>query len=303
VKKNIVEIALVLTFVILMASAASAQSTTDTTCTAAGGSTINCTSTTTPTGPTAAQVEQQKEMNENASKMGAALGSIIAQKRAQHAQEKNDLTAVTFCRQNPAGNWTFPNKAPIPCATLERNVVAYCTVNAKTPICKDVAKLPPASAQMMVSPDEERVTVNVVYCQQNPNGTVTTGNGEKRGCTDELAHVTATCTVREWKGKFCEALSSNKATAIVSTAAPQVQPQQAPIPNQSAQNAASQPQQAAVATQPVQNANVPQAPTADVAATPAPEVSVAEAARQARIAKAVREAKEKAERDNPPPQQ
>jgi hypothetical protein len=303
VKKNIVEIALVLTFVILMASAASAQSTTDTTCTAAGGSTINCTSTTTPTGPTAAQVEQQKEMNENASKMGAALGSIIAQKRAQHAQEKNDLTAVTFCRQNPAGNWTFPNKAPIPCATLERNVVAYCTVNAKTPICKDVAKLPPASAQMMVSPDEERVTVNVVYCQQNTNGTVTTGNGEKRGCTDELAHVTATCTVREWKGKFCEALSSNKATAIVSTAAPQVQPQQAPIPNQSAQNAASQPQQAAVATQPVQNANVPQAPTADVAATPAPEVSVAEAARQARIAKAVREAKEKAERDNPPPQQ
>jgi hypothetical protein len=303
VKKNIVEIALVLTFVILMASAASAQSTTDTTCTAAGGSTINCTSTTTPTGPTAAQVEQQKEMNENASKMGAALGSIIAQKRAQHAQEKNDLTAVTFCRQNPAGNWTFPNKAPIPCATLERNVVAYCTVNAKTPICKDVAKLPPASAQMMVSPDEERVTVNVVYCQQNPNGTVTTGNGEKRGCTDELAHVTATCTVREWKGKFCEALSSNKATAIVSTATPQVQPQQAPIPNQSAQNAASQPQQAAVATQPVQNANVPQAPTADVAATPAPEVSVAEAARQARIAKAVREAKEKAERDNPPPQQ
>jgi hypothetical protein len=245
-------------------------------------------------------------MNENASKMGAALGSIVAQKRAQHAQEKNDLTAVTFCRQNPAGNWTFPNKAPMPCATLERNVVAYCTVNAKKPICKDVAKLPPASAQMMVSPDEERVTVNVVYCQQNPNGTVTTGNGEKQGCTDELSRVTAMCTVREWKGKPCEALSSNKATAIVSTAAPQVQPQsqQAPITNQSAQNAASQaqPQRAAVATQPVQNVNVPQAPTADVAATPAPEVSVAEAARQARIAKAVREAKEKAERDNPPPQ-
>ncbi len=302
-KKNVVEIALVLTFVILMASAASAQSTTDTTCTAADGSTINCTSTTTPTGPTAAQVEQQKEMNENASKMGAALGSIIAQKRAQHAQEKNDLTAVTFCRQNPAGNWTFPNKAPIPCATLERNVVAYCTVNAKTPICKDVAKLPPASPQMMASPDEQRVAVNIVYCQQNPNGTVTTGNGEKKGCSDELAYMTAFCTVHEWKGKPCEALSNKKGDAIASTAAPQAQPQQAPIPNQSAQNAASQPQQAAVATQPVQNANVPQTPTADVAATPAPEVSVAEAARQARIAKAVREAKEKAERDNPPPQQ
>jgi hypothetical protein len=34
-----------------------------------------------------------------------------------------------------------------------------------------------------------------------------------------------------------------------------------------------------------------------------PEVSVAEAARQARIGKAVREAKEKAQRDNPPPPQ
>jgi hypothetical protein len=286
--KKVTKVALVLVFVMSMVSTAKAQTQTDTNCTTAGSSSINCTSTTSPTGPTAAQVEQQKEMNENASKMGAALGSIVAQKRAQHAQEKNDLTAVTFCRQNPAGNWTFPNKAPMPCATLERNVVAYCTVNAKKPICQDVAKLPPASAQMMVSPDEERVTVNVVYCQQNPNGTVTTGNGEKQGCTDELARVTAMCTVREWKGKPCEALSSNKATAIVSTVAPQAQPQS---------------QQAAVATQPVQNVNVPQAPTADVAATPAPEVSVAEAARQARIAKAVREAKEKAERDNPPPQQ
>jgi hypothetical protein len=44
----------------------------------------------------------------------------------------------------------------------------------------------------------------------------------------------------------------------------------------------------------------PQPQTANVAATPTPEVSVAEAARQARVAKAVREAKEKAERDNPP---
>jgi hypothetical protein len=44
--------------------------------------------------------------------------------------------------------------------------------------------------------------------------------------------------------------------------------------------------------------NQPQSQPASVATTP--EVSVAEAARQARIAKAVREGKEKAERDNPP---
>jgi hypothetical protein len=44
-----------------------------------------------------------------------------------------------------------------------------------------VGNLPLASAQLMVSPDdEERVTINVVYCQQNPNGTVTTSNGEKK---------------------------------------------------------------------------------------------------------------------------
>ena len=144
---------LALGFGLLISSLASAQSqtNTNTNCNAYGSS-IDCTSTstTTQTGPTAAQVEQQKEMNENAAKTGAALGTIIAAKRAQHAQEKNDLTAVVFCRQNPSGTWTFPNKAPMSCETLGRNVVAYCTVNAKTPICKDVAKLGPAPVPAQV---------------------------------------------------------------------------------------------------------------------------------------------------------
>jgi hypothetical protein len=42
---------------------------------------------------------------------------------------------------------------------------------------------------MKASPDEERVTINVVYCQQNPNGTATTSNGEKKGCGDEIAYM------------------------------------------------------------------------------------------------------------------
>jgi hypothetical protein len=304
--KTTAKIAVLFSIGIFMASAASAQSqtNTNTNCTASGSSSIDCTSisTTTPTGPTAAQVEQQKEMNENAAKTGAALGSIIAMKRAQHAQEKNELTAVAFCRQNPYGSWTFPNKAPMPCATLEKNAVAYCSVNGKKPICKDIAKLPSVTAQT-VNPEEERITINVVYCQQNPNGVVTTGNGEKQGCADEIAHVTAICTVREWKGKPCEALSGKKADAIASPAAPQVQPQQAPVTTQPVQN------EVVSQTQPqvkVQKGTVPQPQQqpVNVTATPAPEVNVAEAARQARIAKAVREAKEKAERDNPaPPQQ
>src|SRR5208283_6042616 len=257
---------------ILLASAAYAQ-TTNTNCTATSMGTsstdINCSSTTTQVGPTpaeaAVQVEQQKELNENMSKMGASIGALIAQKRAQHSQEKSDLTAVVYCRQNPTGNWTFPNKAPMPCATLERNVVAYCTVNAKTPICKDVAKLPPASVQLMANPNEERITINVVYCQLNPNGTVTTGTGEKQGCSEEIARVTAVCMVHDWKGKPCEALSNNKATAIVSPAAPQVQPQpqpqQVPVTTQPAQSAAvsqPQPQQAPVTTQQMQNLTVTQ---------------------------------------------
>jgi hypothetical protein len=307
--KTTAKVAVLCSIGIFMASAASAQSqtNTNTNCNAYGSS-IDCTSTstTTQTGPTAAQVEQQKQMNENAAKTGAALGSIIAMKRAQHAQEKGDLTAVTFCRQNPYGSWTFPNKAPMPCPVLEKNVIAYCSVNAKKPICKDVAKLPPVTAQT-ANPEEERITINVVYCQQNPNGIVTTGSGEKQSCSDEIAHVTAICTVREWKGKPCEALSGNRATAVASTAPTQIQQ---PASTQPVQNVVAaqtpvqaQPQQATVAPQPAAATKTPQQQTADVIATPAPEVSVAEAARQARIAKAVREAKEKAERDNPPPPQ
>src|SRR5277367_3351819 len=103
--------ALVFAVVILTASAAVAQ-TTNTNCTAtsAGGNStdVNCTSTTTTYGPTpaqaAVQVEQQKELNDNMAKTGAALGNIIALKRAQHAGEKNDLVKVVYCRQNPSAS-------------------------------------------------------------------------------------------------------------------------------------------------------------------------------------------------------
>jgi hypothetical protein len=288
-------LALILGFLTASTASAQSQTSTNTNCNAYGSS-IDCTSTstTTQTGPTAAQVEQQRQMNENAAKTGAALGSIIAMKRAQHTEEKNELTAVTFCRQNPAGTWTFPNKTPTPCANLERNVVAYCSVNAKKSICKDVAKHPPASSQLIPSSDEQRVTINVVYCQLNPNGTVTAGNGEKQGCADEIAHVTAICTVQGWKGKPCEAISNNKATAV-QAAAPQVQ--QEPQVNSQAQ-----PQVTAVTTQVAKVSDTPRLPSTD-AIQASPEVSVAEAARQARLAKAVREAKEKAEQDNPAPPQ
>ena len=307
---KLVKFALALTLGLLVASVASAQSqtNTNTNCNAYGSS-IDCTSTSTTTqsGPTAAQVEQQKEMNENAAKTGAALGSIIAMKRAQHAEEKNELTAVTFCRQNPAGTWTFPNKAPMPCTTLEKNAVAYCTVNSKKSICKDIAKLPPSSVQI-VDANEQRVTVNVVYCQQNPNGIVTTGTGEKQNCNDELAHVKAECTVRGWIGKPCDALAG-KLSGSASTAA--MNKLDSDVERIRAQQNAGPavvelPPQVQLVLKPGNSEeNLPAAQPTPVGAvaTPTPEVSVAEAARQARIAKAVREAIEKAEQDNPAPPQ
>ena len=124
----------------------------------------------------------------------------------------------------------------VSCTLLAKNLVAYCTVNAKKPLCKDVSKLGPPPVP------------------------------------------------------------------VASAAIPQIQkdPAEQPVAVAQTQREATQP---APAAQPVQNV-VRQPETVNVTANPVVEVSVAEAARQARIAKAVREAKEKAERDNPasPPQ-
>jgi hypothetical protein len=149
---KIVQAALILTFVIFATSTAQAQTTTNTDCTATSTGTnsanVNCTSTSnTPPSAAdnaAAMAQAQKNGEEMGHAIGAPIGLLIARKRAEHQQEKNDLVAVVYCRQNPTGNWTFPNKAPTPCATLGKNVVAYCTVNPKTGFCKDVAKLPAA---------------------------------------------------------------------------------------------------------------------------------------------------------------
>jgi hypothetical protein len=88
---------------------------------------------------------------------------------------------------------------------------------------------------------------------------------------------------------ICKAIAAQPGTQPVTAAqpAPVLRPVTAGPPQPETQ-AQPQPQQAPFVAQP---------------ATTTPEISVAEAARQARIAKAIREAKEKAERDNPPPPQ
>jgi len=42
---------------------------------------------------------------------------------------------------------------------------------------------------------ENRAMVNIVYCRQNVTGSVTTGDGQVKSCTDELAYAKAECTV------------------------------------------------------------------------------------------------------------
>jgi hypothetical protein len=52
---------------------------------------------------------------------------------------------------------------------------------------------------------EERVTVNVVYCNQNPDGFVFTKDDPKQPCNVEIAKVRAVCTVKP-KYSFCKML-------------------------------------------------------------------------------------------------
>lgn len=42
---------------------------------------------------------------------------------------------------------------------------------------------------------ENQAEVNMVYCKQNPSGSVTTSEGKDRSCTDELAYEKAFCVV------------------------------------------------------------------------------------------------------------
>jgi len=74
--------------------------------------------------------------------------------------------------------------------------------------------------------EEERVLMNIVYCQQNPEGSVTVGQGKlTQSCSVELAKARAVCTVKN-KYKFCKVLAAPLSPAP--TAAIQVSTPSAP---------------------------------------------------------------------------
>ena len=153
--------------------------------------------------------------------------------------------------------------------------------------------------------DEKSILVQTVYCRANPTASFTWWGSDKIATCQFLERYTQSYCVVHGKEKLCKDIAKLGPAPAVAAAAPPVQktqPAEQPTPQQQPVTTA-QPQQAPVTAPPVQKVTVPQSQTANVTATPTPDVSVAEAARQARIAKAVREAKEKAERDNPPPPQ
>jgi hypothetical protein len=134
---------IVLGILLLSAAFVSQAQTTRTDCSTANyGSTgsIDCTSTTAqPPAPGAATSVANSVHNGM-----PGLAGAIAQRHAANAQEKNDLTTVVYCRQNPSASIS-PNGKDIACERVLAYTVSYCTVHAKEKLCKEVAKLPPAA--------------------------------------------------------------------------------------------------------------------------------------------------------------
>jgi hypothetical protein len=55
--------------------------------------------------------------------------------------------------------------------------------------------------------------VNIVYCQQNPEGYITTKDGAKP-CSEETARVVAFCTIKP-KNKLCKFFAQHRAVPVV----------------------------------------------------------------------------------------
>jgi hypothetical protein len=58
--------------------------------------------------------------------------------------------------------------------------------------------------------EEKTVEFHVVYCEQNPNNSITTTNGEKISCTEEFARTRALCSIgkNNKRYKFCALLAN-----------------------------------------------------------------------------------------------
>jgi hypothetical protein len=67
----------------------------------------------------------------------------------------------------------------------------------------------------------DRIELNIAYCQQNPDHSITLANEKPRTCEDEIAMVRAFCSIdkKHAKVKFCKMLANMPALAPIAPSA------------------------------------------------------------------------------------
>jgi hypothetical protein len=208
---------LLTTILLLFGLPAIAQTQTQTNCNA-NGNQINCTSTSYGD-KSAAIAQQQKEIDENLQKSGAALGAIVAQHRAQKNMEDAVVHSLTHCQAQPDDKVLNPvNNAVMSCSSFVERARLACISYPKDHFCKSVPAAsssastagqttPPPSAPVapissaVPSPTpiatpapaptptpaltaEQKDAMS--YCERNPTATITWNNGTVSPCSSVL---------------------------------------------------------------------------------------------------------------------
>jgi hypothetical protein len=183
-----------------------AQTQTQTDCTA-NGNQVNCTSTSYGD-KSAAIAQQQKEIDENLQKSGAALGAIVAQHRAQKNMEGAVVNSLTHCEAHPDEKVLNPvNNAVMTCSAFVERARLACISYPKDHFCKSVpAPSSSASTVGQTAPAQPGPVSSVPpvpvavptpaltaeqedaasYCQRNPTATITWNNGTVSPCSSVL---------------------------------------------------------------------------------------------------------------------
>jgi hypothetical protein len=203
---------LLTTTLLLFGLPAFAQTQTQTNCTV-NGNQANCTSTSYGD-KSAAIAQQQKEIDENLQKSGAALGAIVAQHHAQKSMEDAVVRSLTYCGAHPAEKVLNPvSNHEVDCAAFVERARLACISFPKDHFCKSVPAasssaptvgqmapaLPPpapvapissAPASSPVAPTSPALTAEqkdaASYCQRNPTATITWNNGTVSPCSSIL---------------------------------------------------------------------------------------------------------------------
>ena len=125
-----------LLFTVLSISTKAQTTTTNTNCNTAGSTSVNCTSTSTTTDTSAQQAQTQQQWNQAGQQMGAALGVLVARKRAIKAQEEHVEWNLTYCTQNPSGSVVNGYGQTQDCAKEYAVTQTTCSLHPKEKFCR-----------------------------------------------------------------------------------------------------------------------------------------------------------------------